>query len=166
MSGSLALTRSSLVVSESELTALEGKHIRDICPNGYDDDSHNHCAHFVSHVFDLTFGYTCKAATSGSGEAANLRVHEVFAQCPLVGPWDEMPLVLICCLAFVTYKTGVNIKKHTMTNQPKKHIGIYLNGNIWHYSNARTKVWKEDPATFAQHYPGTGFAMFYGTLPI
>ena len=51
-----------------------------------------------------------------------------------------------------------------MDNVPKKHIGIFINGTIWHYSNSQHKVVTQTPAEFIKHYPGQGFALFYGQL--
>jgi hypothetical protein len=52
-----------------------------------------------------------------------------------------------------------------MANRPKKHIGVYCNGGIWHYSNTKDKVVKQTPEDFAKHYSGKEFALFYGTFP-
>lgn len=161
----MAAVPAALIVLYNQLEDYLHKHISQICTNGYADDGDNHCAHFVSHVRGYTFGYTCRNATGGTGPAANLRVHEVFSRSPQVGLFSDLPGTVTECLVFVTKSTGVNLAAHTMANVPKKHIGIYSLGHVYHYSNLRHKVWKESPEEFSRHYPGTGFEMYYGTFP-
>jgi hypothetical protein len=146
-------------LSLSLLNEYIGKSIVDICSYGYTDASENHCAHFVSHVLQLEFGYRCK----GRKEGRNIRVKEIFEQCPVVGSWDNRPAA--ACLVFVTKASNVNLKQKIMTNVPKKHMGIHCNGTIWHYSNTRDKVITQTPAEFINHYKGQTNALFYGSFP-
>jgi len=161
----MAAIPDALMTLYNGLEGLLGKHISEFCSNGYTDDSENHCAHFVSHVRGYSFGYTCKTAGNGSSAGANIRVHEVFARCPEAGLFSAKGNI-VECLAFVTKSAGVTPATKTMANIPKKHIGIYSLGHIYHYSNSRHKVWKDTPAEFAAHYPGDGFQVYYGTFPI
>lgn len=59
----------------------------------------------------------------------------------------------------------MHVAKKTMINVPKKHIGIYLDNSIWHYSNTQDKVVVQMPDAFAHHYTGKDIAMFFGTFP-
>ncbi|MGZ5381240.1 MAG: hypothetical protein ACXWFQ_05230 [Thermoanaerobaculia bacterium] len=154
-----------LMMLYGHLESCLNKHISEFCGNGYKDDSNNHCAHFVSHSRGYTFGYTCKAAGNGKGDAACLRVHEVFARCGDVGLFSDRLSSVTDCLAFVTRSSAVDLGAQTMANIPKKHIGIYNLGSIYHYSNSRHFVIKESPEDFSHHYPGTGFEVYYGTFP-
>jgi hypothetical protein len=52
-----------------------------------------------------------------------------------------------------------------MPNRPKKHIGIFCDGAVWHYSNTRDKVVRVTPESFGRHYPSPHNAMFYGEMP-
>lgn len=151
-------------VTSTDLNQYVNKNIKQICGNGYIDAKDNHCAHFVSHVMDYEFGYNCKAAGSGKVAGANLRVHEVFPRCPSVGRWDDKPDTLSPCLVFVTARSNVNVQAKTMANVPKKHIGIFIGGTIWHYSNANHKVMTQLPADFVHHYPGPDIELFYGEM--
>ena len=135
------------------------------CGNGYASPHDNHCAHFVSHVLGYRFGATCQMMGSGRAPGANLRVQELFAKCQRVGPWSLRPASLKTCLVFITRSTNVNLASKVMANVPRKHVGIYLNGLIWHYSNAQQKVVRQTPGQFAQHYPSPDNAMFFGSLP-
>lgn len=144
-----------------------GEHISAICGNRYHNDNDNHCAHFVSHIMGFRFGYKCRNMTGrgNHADAACIRVQEVFAKCPQVGVWDDKPAALNLCLAFVTGASNVNLKSKTMRNHPRKHIGVYYNGKIYHYSNSRNKVVEQIPADYAKHYRGKDITVYYGTLP-
>ena len=150
-------------VTLDQLRNFEGQGIVKICDGGYTDAAYNHCAHFVSHALGYSFGFTCKGMTNKGTSPANIRVHELFAHCPKVGLWADFKGTQ--CLAFVTDASNVNLKTKTMANVPKKHVGIYLDGTIWHYSNSKDKVVKQTPEEFAKHYAGKSITVFYGTPP-
>jgi len=147
------------------LNGFLGQNIKAICGNHYAAPNDNHCAHFVSHAAGYGFGYTCKAQSNGRAPGASIRVHELFSHCPSVGNWSNKPGILLSGLVFVTAKEHVNLTKKEMSNVPKKHVGIFIGGTIWHYSNARHKVVTEVPATFVHHYPGPTIELFYGEFP-
>jgi len=144
-----------------------GQNISDICSNGYHNSSDNHCAHFVSHILGFRFGFKCRSMTSKgeASEAASIRVHEVFAKCPNVGKWSDKPATTTFCLAFVTSSSNVNLKSKIMRNHPRKHIGVFHNGKIYHYSNSKNKVVEQTPAAYANHYSGSDITVYYGTMP-
>lgn len=146
-----------------DLDAFKGKHIKEICGNNYADENDNHCAHFVSHVMGFGFGATCRSMSTGKAPGACIRVHEVFAMCPEVGAWSDLSAT--SCLVFVTDKSNVDLRGKTMVNVPRKHVGIYVNGTIWHYSNSQSKVVTQVPSEFVHHYAGAGIALFWGTFP-
>lgn len=146
------------------LNGYLGKDIKDICSFGFTKATENHCAHFVSHVLALEFGYTCEKLGKGGGKGRNVRVQEIFAQCPSVGKFDDCGRPATC-LVFVTKASNVNLGQKKMSNVPKKHIGICCNGTIWHYSNTRDKVVTQTPKEFILHYKGQTNALFYGSFP-
>ena len=152
------------MITVEQLNGFLGKHISDICENDFTKDSDNHCAHFVSHVLGYTFGVTCRTMGHGEGLAANLRVQEIFPRCTSVGTWDTRPTSVTSCLVFITKDSNVNLKTKVMANVPRKHIGIFLNGSIWHYSNTQGKVVKQTPSEFSNHYPSPHNTMFFGAL--
>jgi hypothetical protein len=152
-------------VSKADLDALLGQNISQICGNGYDAPNDNHCAHFVSHAASYAFGTTCRSMKAGTQPGATIRVQELFARCPVVGRWDDRPASLLTCLVFVTAAGNVRIKQHQMDNVPRKHVGIFISGTIWHYSNSQHKVVTQTPEQFIHHYPGSDIALFYGSLP-
>jgi hypothetical protein len=153
------------MITAQQLDGYLGKSIGAICQNGYTSNAENHCAHFVAHVLGYKFGVTCKMMGNGKGPAANLRVQEIFPKCPSVGVWSLRPTPLMVCLAFITKASNVNLNAKTMVNVPRKHIGIYVNGFIYHYSNKTDQVVRQTPSQFAFHYPAPDNAMFYGSLP-
>jgi hypothetical protein len=150
-----------------KLEALIGKSIDQICPNNFHDANLNHCAHFVSHAANLTFDFNCKTFRGGSHVGANIRVHEVFAQCPKVGAIDQAPSDRPY-LVFVTKDSNVNLAQKRMQNVPQKHIGIVVDNMVYHYSNSADKVVKwtlpKFLDTFQRVYSGNQ-ELFYGLIP-
>ena len=151
----------------ANLESLLGKDIKDICGNGFDDPNLNHCAHFVSHAMGLNFSFNCAQMTGGHNAPANIRVHEVFAQCPRVGKWEDAD-TSVMQLIFVTRKDVVNIATKTMQNIPQKHIGIYSSGNVYNYSNTNDRVVKQSVSDFLARFQAiyTGDqGLFFGEIP-
>ena len=140
--------------------------IDDICGNGYVDHTLNHCAHFVSHALGFQFGMNCRKLTDGSSKAANIRVHELFSRCGSVGPWP--PPASQPVLIFVTGADHVDLAQKTMHNVSNKHVGVFADGLIYHYSNAKGKVVRQGVAEFQAHFDkayGKPQGYFYGTPP-
>ena len=75
------------------------------------------------------------------------------------------PSSVINCLAFITNPSNVDLARKVFNNVPRKHVGIYFGGVIWHYSNNQQRVIKQTPEQFSHHYPSPDNAMFYGILP-
>jgi hypothetical protein len=154
------------MITVAQLNEYLTQPISKICLNGYANANDNHCAHFISHVLGLKFGVTCLTMQGGTHAGANIRVQEVFARCPEVGRWADRPGHVGQCLVFVTDASNVDLVHKIMTNVPKKHVGIYVSGMIWHYSNSKSQVVSVSPDVFQHHYPGSNIAMFYGTMPL
>jgi hypothetical protein len=152
----------------ADLNALLGKNISEICLCDLHSSSLNHCAHFVSHVMKYQFGYTCfnQTGKGKSEDKANIRVQEVFPKCRRVGKWADKPADLKKGLAFITHKNNVDLENKTMVNVPRKHIGIFIETTIWHYSNSNNKVVSQTPEQFSNHYSGEGITVFYGEFPL
>lgn len=152
-------------ITRALLDGFLGRNIKDICTEvRLVDNNLNHCAHFVNHVLGFDHPLTCGGLRGRPGAAANIRVHETFAKCPEVGDFANRPNEEPR-LAFVTLSSAVNLATKTMANIPKKHVGIFCEGDVWHYSNTADKVVRQSAATFAGHYSGAGFGMFYGSFP-
>jgi hypothetical protein len=156
-----------MALTETVLSSLLGKHIREICPLGYAADTDNHCAHFVSHVLGFQFDTTCRTMVTGTGTSASIRVQDVFSHCLQVGNWNGLPTPLYWGLVFITNANNVNINSKQMVNIPRKHVGIFFGGlrSIYHYSNSRHQVVTQTPAEFSNHYPAPDNAMFWGSAP-
>lgn len=148
-----------------QLSNYLGKNIKDICTNGYHNNNDNHCAHFVSHVMGFSFGFLCRMMTGKGNGGATIRVHELFAKCGSVGQWEDKPSQVSSCLVFVTSRANVDLKSRKMANVPKKHVGIYHNKEIYHYSNTQDKVIKQTVGLFSKHYRGNDITVYYGELP-
>jgi len=157
--------RMTTAISRELLHGYEGLHISAICTAvRFVDDAQNHCAHFVNHVLAFAEPLTCGQLLGRPGAAANIRVHETFAHCKVVGNFQEKPADTPC-YAFLTQLSAVNLAARTMANIPQKHIGIFCDGEIWHYSNTEKKVIRQTPEAYAKHFSGAGFAVFFGTFP-
>lgn len=115
----------------------------------------------------LDFSYHCREYKGGSSEPANIRVHEIFKNCPKVGEFAAADK-RVSQLVFVTRETNVDLKNKTMGNIPQKHIGIFHDGHVYHYSNSRNEVVKWTPETFLTEfdkiYSGKQ-GLFFGTFP-
>lgn len=147
------------------LAAYEGLNISSICTAvRFVDDAQNHCAHFVNHVLGLAATLTCGQLLGRPGASANIRVHETFALCQAVGKFEDRPVGP--CLVFVAHRSAVDVAGRRMSNVPKKHIGIFCDGEIWHYANLQRKVVRQAPGDFARHFPEDGFALFFGSFPV
>lgn len=141
------------------------QNVKDFCQNGYADKHENHCAHFVSHALGLGLGYTCRKQTGGKFDGASIRVHELFASCHQVGAWGDKHPALISCLIFITNPGNVHLKRRMMDNHPKKHVGVFSNGTVVHYSNSKEKVVRQTIEEFRHHYPPPHNGLFFGVLP-
>lgn len=153
-------------ITTTELAAYEGKDIADICNTGYDAANVNHCAHFVSHVLEITIGLICgsmKYDTRGTG--TSLRVNEIYNSCSTRGVWADKPISTKRCLVFATRPS--NMDGSEMGEHPRKHIGIYVDRNVWHYSNSGDKVVKDSVEAFLLKFKGaygSSTALYYGVL--
>jgi hypothetical protein len=149
-----------------KLSEAIDKTIADFCRNRLTGANENHCAHFVCHVLELDVGLDCKIHKDGSHPGACIRVQELFAECPQVGNWNNAPQGMK--IVFVTDKSNVNLTAHTMRNVPKKHVGIFSDCHVYHYSNTQDLVIRQTPdaflARFQATYGGTQ-RLFFGTFP-
>lgn len=151
------------------LNSFMGKSMKEICPNGFDDEKSSHCAHFVSHALNIQVGFTCDGLTPKEmhhGDGASVRVHEIFAACPAKMEYTKQ-LKRRSGLMFISGKDNFPTvgRETTLKNVPKKHIGIFHQGTVWHYSNTRNKVITQTPEEFIHHYRGQTNALWLGTVP-
>jgi hypothetical protein len=94
---------------------------------------------------------------------ACIKVHEIFSKCIKVGHWSDRPSGVSQYLAFATTATNVNLKSKKIPNIRNKHVGIYYQRHIYHYSNKLIRVVKVSPDNFGCHY-GSKTNVFYGTI--
>ncbi|MBQ5965079.1 hypothetical protein [Massilia sp. ZL223] len=146
--------------------------MRDICPHGYADEDLNHCAHFVSHVLNVAAGsITCRgmSATKAAGRiGVCIRVHELFAACEEVGFYKDASAGQLASGVFVfvcAKNNPVRFQPRSFQNVPRKHVGIGLGGEIWHYSNGKDMVVTATPDDFRKHYAKQINELYFGTFP-
>jgi hypothetical protein len=137
-----------------------GAPIGKLCQNPIVSDlSQNHCCHFVSHVMNyeqVAGAMNCTLRRSGPG--VPIRVNELFNIAPNRGWWGppdgdlEEP-----CLVFAS--VGSNVQQWpgqppTMHDHPFKHVGIFTEGKIWHYSTRHGRVFADPPPVFRAKFAG------------
>jgi len=153
-------------LTKEMVNAYKGKDIKDICDTNFVDSRINHCAHFISHVIGLKIGMICgdmKFNTKGKG--TSIRVNEIYNSCSSNGLWSDRPKSTTHCLIFATIDTNMKSKK--MMEHPRKHIGIYINGVVWHYSNSGDKVVTDSAESFSTKFKGVygkNTVTYFGTL--
>lgn len=149
-----------------KLSESLNKTIADFCQNNFTGTAENHCAHLVCHVLELDSGYDCKTHKNGNHPGSCLRVQELFPECPQVGNWNSAPEGMK--IVFVTDKSNVDLPAHTMRNVPRKHVGIFSDGHVYHYSNTQDIVIRQTPTAFLnrfQGFYGGNQRLFFGTFP-
>ncbi len=149
------------MITQQQLNGLLGKSIAHVCPNGF--AGANLSAHFVAHVLNLRFGVTCQIMGHGKFPGVSVRVEDIFSRCPSAGVWSLRPGAMSTCLVFITRASSVSLAARVMASAPHAHMGLFLDGLIWHYSDNQRRVVKGTPGELAAHYPGG--SMFYGSLP-
>jgi hypothetical protein len=153
------------MITQQQLSGYLGKSMTDICPNGHTDETASHGAHFVAHVLGYRFGLTCQMMGTAQGPAASVRIQDLFQHCPKLGVWSLRPASMTTCLVFITRASNVNLAARVIASVPRQHVGLLVDGFVWHYSNRQRTVVRQTPAQFARHYAGPDNALFYGSLP-
>ncbi len=151
-----------------------GKSVEDFCPLGYGKvgDAESHCAHFVAHALNIQVGKVCTGLlewkeTKGTTRAsvrsnqkagmqgflgASTRVNEIFNSLPAgsKGDWDSRSAG--DCLIYAVPLDYVPLDRSTMSDRPKKHIGIFSQDSVWHYGNSNDKVRCDPLEQFMQKF--------------
>lgn len=154
-----------MLAKPPDLTEYLGKKMSEICTRSVSTKvGENQCAHFVSHVMEYDeFEYTCKNYTSADkllpNKGAAIRVDDIFNIVPEYGRWTDKPLYLTSCLIFATNSGNMSPGGHRlkMLKGRAKHIGIYIDGAVWHYSNTRDGVAKDQEKLFINKFRHTPF---------
>ena len=156
-----------------------GKTISDLCKTTLgNDDSSNHCAHFIDHVLRLKISriHHCKnfslADRKVDGDAAAIRVDEIFNQIIDRGSFSSVSKMAGPYLIFVTLEKNINRKGLglTMGNLRYKHVGVFYANSVYHYSNLQDKFVRDEinefKAKFSRSY-GRGeekVSFYYGAI--
>ena len=166
-----------MIKTSVPLADAVGKHISHFC--SFDlakKNGENHCAHLVSHLLGYEFATTCKNQTLDEKKrpekGAAIRVNELFNRLRDRGLWSDRPAHLSSCLMFVTPASNVNIvgDQLEMLRSPQKHVGIFVNGTVWHYSNRGDAVVADTEQSFMTKFdatyrtPGTKVEYYYGAF--
>lgn len=165
----------NLSLTASLLDEYTGKDITELCPVGFGavGDEWHHCAHFVGHALGLNHaanvGTTCAAMRwkGNKTKSACIRVNELFNRgVTEIDAADEKGCLIFCTIPSNAPKPPVGAR--VMGSKSRKHVGIYLEGSVWHYGNGKDKVKKESLADFTSAFQGNygSDAIFlYGKFP-
>lgn len=168
-------------VATPGLDRYVGKSVEDFCEFHYGkiDDDENHCAHFVCHAVGIQVGRTCESLLEWKQKSANIkagmlatakgytvRVNELYNSLTDKGDWAKKNADP--CLIFATLPSNITSDRSTMGSQPRKHVGYFASGTVWHYGNTDDEV-KKDPIDFFQqkfkNNYGATVIFLYGSLP-
>lgn len=139
---------SSLLASPPPMAVYLGKKMSEICGHSISSKiGENQCAHFVSHVmgYESGFEFTCKNHTLAdkqiAGKGAAIRVNEIFKACPEVGYWIKRPTGLSSLLIFVTISSNIghDCIRLEMGTHRLKHVGIFIDGKVWHHGKTQVE---------------------------
>ena len=151
------------------LNSYLGMHIKDICLNQFDGNEYNHCAHFVGHVLRVGHGKTCRRMVHRSHhliDGASILVDDLFDVSPNTRELLECSTTgegLIYVSAPTSFEQiGSNV--HRIKSVKKRHVGVYLDGTVWHYSNSQRKVVWQPVADFFNHYRRQQNALWLGDI--
>lgn len=164
-----------LSLTAARLDEYVGKDIARICPVGFGEvkDKWHHCAHFVGHALGLNHaadvGATCASMIwkGDRSRSACLRVNELFNRAVAeIDAADDKGCLIFCTVPDNAPKPPVG--RRIMGTKSRKHVGIYLDGSVWHYGNTGDKVKCESlddfTAAFQRNY-GADAIFFYGRFP-
>ncbi len=159
-----------LIINQYILDSYLGRHISDVCLNKFDGDGRNHCAHFVSHVLQICSGKTChkmvhkshRIMAGGTILVSDLfditpNVHELISSCAI-----GQGLIYVSAPESFQ-KIGSNT--YRIKTVKKRHVGILLNGKIFHYKNSENRVVSENVFDFIRHYKSQVNALWLGGFP-
>jgi hypothetical protein len=157
-------------LTASDLQGYLGQSVLDFCGKYGDigDDKledhtrrKNHCEHFVSHVLQLRIPGAALCSNVSDTKYTNkdqmlgycIRVNEVFnildgrAFVDAHSPPDSS------CLIVATVRHNIKSQEDvTIGDNHLKHIGIFINGKVYNYSNPNSEV-RETPLNhFRKHY--------------
>lgn len=152
------------------LDSYLGRHISEICLNGFTNDDHNHCAHFVGHVLGVGHGKTCHRMTHSFHHrhpGVSILVSDLFDVTPDCHELLDCPTTgegLVYVSAPGNFQQ-IGTDAWRVRSVRKRHIGLFQAGNVWHYSNSARKVISQPMAQFLSHYPRQSNALWVGGLP-
>ena len=176
---------STLLASPPPMAVYLGKKMSEICARSISTkknargEPENQCAHFVSHVMGFDGGVTCRNFSdvdkAMAGMGAMLRVNELFNRCPEVGYWEKRSRGASALLIFVTvsHNMGHDCVRLNMGNNPSKHVGIFVDGKVWHHGPHKVEMDTESRfitnLTFQYDRYRVGAStveFYYGTFPV
>ena len=158
------------ILTHSLLATYRHSHISDICLNQFDGNNRNHCAHFVGHVLQLSHGKTCHRMVHRSHRVmggGSILVSDLFDITPNVRELLSSPTTgqgLIYVSAPGSFEQ-IGSDSYRIKTVRKRHVGMFLDGAVWHYKNSQNRVISQPIADFLNHYRRQTNALWVGDLP-
>ena len=127
------------------LANFVGKLIKDICGKYDNGSTGNNCAHFVGHAL----AYRLPGAALCSNCAGTLytyaertkgfciRVDQIYNSLSNRGGWPQVSPTSQCIVVATIHSNLTDKDNHKIGDNPRKHIGIFYNGNVCNYSNTQ-----------------------------
>lgn len=159
------------LLNQTLLESYRHKHISEICLNQFDGNHHNHCAHLVGHILQLSHGKTCHRMVHRSHRVmggGSILVSDLFDITPnarelLSSPTTGQGLIYVSAPGNFE-QIGSNT--YRMKTVRKRHVGMLLNGMVWHYKNSQNRVISQPVSDFLRHYRRQQNALWVGDLPV
>ena len=166
-------------LNSETLAAYLGKSVEDFCGKygKVGDGMHhrNHCAHFVSHALSLRIpgAALCSNVAGTSYPYAErmlgycIRVDQVFNSCENRSlTTAEAAMRADKCILVTTIGGNVEDKAAVkIGTNPRKHIGVLMNGRVYNYSNAKSKVVTLSVVEFSRIYGSKATVLLKADLP-
>ena len=158
------------ILNQPLLESYRGSHISEICLNRFDGNDRNHCAHFVGHVLQISHGKTCHRMVHRSHrvmDGGTILVSDLFDISPNVRELVACPTTgqgLIYVSAPGNFQQ-IGSNAYRIKTVRKRHVGLLLNGSVWHYKNSQNKVISQPVSQFLSHYRRQNNALWIGDLP-
>lgn len=150
-----------------------GKTVEEFCGKyGSKGDDDNHCAHYVSHVLGLRIPGAALCSNVGDNtwgyenrrNGYCVRVNQIFNSCSNRMFWPEETPTGKCFWVATIPGNILTRDPLTIGTHRRKHIGIYMDGQVYQYSNTIDKVAVKSVAQL-QHLYGPKTVMLKCDLP-
>src|SRR5262249_54097161 len=107
-----------------------------------------------------------KAGMGDTAKGYTVKVDQLYNSLVDKGDWNKRSADP--CLIFATPPDNVDVHRTFMGGAPKKHVGYFASGTVWHYGNTDDEVKKDSLDVFQHKFKrayGSTVVFLYGALP-